>query len=67
MKRPFYRQDDPFCRAREPDDKAWGVDHFYRKLLRVPDSLYSGTARQMADQRIRFVRAYLEQLGHEIG
>ena len=41
---PFYQPEDPFCRSREPDDKQWGIDHFYRKLLRIPDGLHTATA-----------------------
>lgn len=66
MKRPFYAPDDPFCRAREPDDKQWGIDHFYRKLLRIGDGLHTATARAIAAERIAFMRAYLDQLEREI-
>jgi uncharacterized protein len=66
MKRPFYALDDPFCRAREPDDKQWGIDHFYRKLLRIGDGLHTATARAIAGERIAFMRAYLDQLEREL-
>jgi len=66
MKRPFYAPEDPFCRAREPDDKQWGLDHFYRKLLRIGDGLHTATARAIAGERIAFMRAYLDQLEREI-
>jgi len=66
MKRPFYAPDDPFCRAREPNDKEWGIDHFYRKLLRIGDGLHTATARAIAAGRIAFMRAYLDQLEREI-
>jgi uncharacterized protein len=63
---PFYQPDDPFCRQREPDDKCWGLDHFYRKLLRIPDGLHTATARAIASERLRLMKSFLEQLGHEI-
>jgi uncharacterized protein len=66
LKRPFYSDLDPFCDTRAPDDKAWGLDHFYRKLLRIPETLHTPTARRLADGRLVFMRAYLEQLGGEI-
>jgi len=66
MKRPFYALDDPFCRAREPDDKEWGIDHFYKKLLRIGDGLHTATARALAAERIAFMRAYLDQLEREV-
>jgi len=66
MKRPFYAPDDPFCRRRAPDDKQWGIDHFYRKLLRIGDGLHTATARAIAGERIAFMRAYLDQLEREL-
>ncbi len=66
MKRPFYAPDDPFCRAREPDDKQWGIDHFYRKLLRIGDGLHTATARAIAGERIAFMRSFLDQLAREL-
>jgi uncharacterized protein len=64
MMRPFYAPDDPFCRTRTPDDKQWGIDHFYRKLLRI--ELHTETARKIARERMAFLRVYLEQLEREI-
>jgi uncharacterized protein len=66
MGRPFYCSDDPFCTEREPDDKAWGLDHFYRKLLRIPGALHTAKAREMGAERGRFLRDYLEQLAAEV-
>lgn len=66
MKRPFYAPDDPFCEHRAPDDKQWGLDHVYKKLLVIPSILHTQTARAMAEERVRFIRLYLEQLRTEI-
>ena len=66
MKRPFYDPDDPFCQARAPDDKRWTLDHFYKKLLRLPDALHTEAARGMARERAAFIEAFLVQLGREI-
>lgn len=66
MRRPFYEPADPFCRSRAPDDKQWGVDHFFRKLLRIPDGLHTATARAMAADRLRCMEAFLAQLEREI-
>ena len=67
MKRPFYDARDPFCRARQPDDKQFGLDHFYKKLLTIGDGLHTDTARAMAGERMAMMRAYLEQLARELG
>ncbi len=66
MKRPFYAPEDPFCCTRTPDDKQWGLDHFYRKLLRIGDGLHTATARAIATERIAFMRAFLDELAREI-
>lgn len=63
---PFYQLEDPFCHSREPDDKRWGLDHFYRKLLRIPDGLHTATARAIAGDRIRVMETFLAQLRREI-
>ncbi len=66
MKRPFYAPSDPLCRARTPDDKLWGVDHFFTKLLRLPSQLHTQTARTMAEARADTMRAFLAAFGREI-
>lgn len=66
MMRPFYSSSDPFCRERAPDDKQWGIDHCYRKLLRIEEGLHTATAREIARPRAEFLRAYLRQLETEI-
>jgi uncharacterized protein len=67
MKRPFYAPEDPFCRTRAPDDKQWGLDHFYKKLLRIGDGLHTDAARALAVERVRFMGAFLDQLEREVG
>ena len=66
MRSPLYHPDDPFCRSRTPDDKAWGLDHFYRKLLRIPDGLHTRTAQVIAADRLRLMNEFLGQLEREI-
>lgn len=66
MQTSFYSADDPFCRRREPDDRSFGVDHFYRKLLKIPATFHSGAARRMAAPRIAFLEDFLRQLESEI-
>lgn len=67
MKSLFYHPEDPFCRRREPDDRSFAVDHFYRKLLEIPERLHTGTARAMARRRIDFLNTFIEELRDDIG
>jgi uncharacterized protein len=58
---------DPFARGdRLLDDRRFAVDHFYAKLLRLRDRLYTPAARALADQRHAFMQAFLAQLGSEM-
>lgn len=66
MQRPFYNTEDPFCTRRPPEDKLWGIDHFYKKLLKIPDVLHTATAREMASRRVAVMRGYLDALAEEI-
>ncbi|RQW80581.1 MAG: phosphohydrolase, partial [Methanothrix sp.] len=65
--RALYNPDDPFCRAREPEDGLWNLDHFYRKLLKLEAGMHTKTARQMAEKRADVLRRYLLDLEEEIG
>lgn len=67
MQRPFYNPDDPFCHARIADDGAYTLDHFYRKLLRLPETLHTQMARKMAQPRAAFLHVFLSQLAEELG
>lgn len=67
MERPFYHVQDPFCKNRVPDDKEYGLDHVFVKLLRIPDTLHTDVARQLAVRRIEWIQSFLEQLDGELG
>lgn len=67
MKRPFYDFQDPFAQNRELDDKSFAIDHFYRKLLKLGESMHTATAKELASKRINYMKSYLEQVSEEIG
>lgn len=66
MKRPFYSPNDPFCATRAPDDKSWGLDHVFKKLLIVPERLHLGASKRIAAERVTFLRAFVEQMKREV-
>lgn len=66
LARPLYHPTDPFCQQREPDDLSYTIDHFYRKLLKIGQTLHTEAARAEAAQRNAFMQAFLNQLGQEI-
>jgi uncharacterized protein len=64
--RELYHPDDPFCRAREPDDGRWNLDHFYRKLLKLELGMHTESAKKLAVARTAVLRRYLLDLEGEI-
>jgi uncharacterized protein len=66
MRRPFYDEVDPFCRGRAPDDKRFGLDHVFRKLLAIPERLHTAAARALAAPRVEAMKAHLAALEREL-
>jgi len=63
----YFHEDDPFARDRALDDRAYSIDHFYAKLLGLPATFRTEAGRHEAERRAAFLRAFLDQLGTEIG
>lgn len=57
---------DPFCEVREPEDKLYTVDHFYRKLLKLEERFYTESGQAAARRRIGFMREFLSELRAEV-
>jgi len=58
---------DPFARARDRDDTAFAVDHFFEKLLELRGTFRTATGRRLAEERHRFLVDFLEQFADEVG
>jgi len=43
------------------------LDHFYTKLLKLEDGMYTTTGRVLAQQRTTYMRTYLQELKQELG
>ncbi|MFP8968050.1 HD domain-containing protein [Pokkaliibacter sp. CJK22405] len=67
LQRALYALNDPFCQERLPDDKRYGLDHFYTKLLLLEESFKTEAGRQEAKKRTAYMKEYLEELRREIG
>lgn len=63
----YFHPDDPWARERELDDKAYSVDHFAVKLLKLPETMRTEAGRAEAERRAAFLRHTLAELGHELG
>ncbi|NIY92023.1 HD domain-containing protein [Vibrio diazotrophicus] len=66
LNRPLYSSEDSFCSNRMPDDERFTIDHFYKKLLKLEDSMNTLSAREEAKRRTAFMRMYLTQLENEV-
>jgi len=66
LKRPFYNNDDPFCKTRKPDDETWTVDHFYQKLLKLDSLMNTKSGKMEAKKRTKVLKDFLKQLKLEI-
>ena len=64
---PFYNLAEPFPITRSADDRTSIIDHFFTKLLKLADTMQTAAGRAAAQQRARFLKQFLTQLGSEIG
>lgn len=66
LDRPLYAETDAFCDSREPDDSVYSIDHFYKKLLKLAQSMQTETGKKIAEARASYMNLYLEQLRREV-
>ena len=66
LARPLYDPQDPMAERRPPDDTAFALDHFQSKLFTLANTMQTATARQIAEERTNYMRAYLARLKGEI-
>ncbi|WP_195574255.1 HD domain-containing protein [Paenibacillus sp. 1001270B_150601_E10] len=46
-------------------EKSTAINHFYEKLLKLKDKLNTPTAKQLGEERHRYMKGYLEQFKRE--
>ncbi|MEJ2384633.1 MAG: HD domain-containing protein [Xanthomonadales bacterium] len=66
LNRPLLASQDPFCDERTPDDGRYTLDHFYTKLLGLPETMQTAAGRAEAQRRAELMRRYLDDLRAEI-
>lgn len=62
----IYHPDDPRCEQREPDDKAWMIDHFYNKLFKLPGTMQTKAGHQEALRRVAVMEQFIDELVREV-
>lgn len=63
----YTHPDDPWAEARSLDDVAFSVDHFFRKLLGLADTMCTEAGRAEGQRRTAHMRDFLHQLAEELG
>ena len=58
---------DPWAERRDLDDKAFSLDHFERKLLKLAAGMNTKTAKALAISRQQVLLGYLAALREELG
>jgi len=64
--RKFYEPNDPFSKTRKPNDKKWALDHFFKKLLVLENTMNTKTGKIEAKKRTKVLKNYLARLKEEI-
>jgi uncharacterized protein len=63
----FFHSSDPWAKDRPLDDNRYSIDHFYVKLLKLPESMTTKAGRAEAQRRAETMRIFLDRLGEELG
>jgi uncharacterized protein len=63
----YFHAADPWARERDLDDKAYSLDHFFVKLLRLPATMRTEAGRVEATRRARVLIALIDALSEELG
>ncbi len=62
----LYHPDDPGGVNRQLDDRAYGLDHIERKLLKLPGTMNTNSGRAEAARRAQFVERYRDEFLREL-
>jgi uncharacterized protein len=67
MNGEYFDSTDPWAKERALDDARYSIDHFFVKLLKLPESMTTDAGRVEAKRRAETMRVFLERLGEELG
>lgn len=63
----LFDDDDPLAVNRKYDDRRFILDHFHTKILRLPEMMNTEGGRNIAEERIMFIRQFLDRFMEESG
>ncbi|MCE0846525.1 phosphohydrolase [Buttiauxella sp. A2-C1_F] len=64
--RPLFDSEDPLACHRELDDATYALDHFQKKLLKLPDTMQTEAGRALALLNADFLVNYMAKLCAEL-
>lgn len=64
--RALFDTEDPLGRDRQLDDTSWTLDHFQKKLLRLPDTMQTAEGKRLAQHNVAFLVTYMAKLCAEL-
>ena len=64
--RALFDSEDPLGRDRQLDDTSWTLDHFQKKLLRLPDTMQTAEGKRLARHNVAFLVTYMAKLCAEL-
>lgn len=67
MQARYFHPTDPWAKHRELDDKAFSLDHFFTKLLKLPETMNTQAGRMEARKRVLPLQAFIDSLERELG
>ena len=64
--RSLFDSEDPLGRNRPLDDAEWALDHFQKKLLKLPETMQTAEGRRLAEFNASFLVNYMAKLCAEL-
>ncbi|URQ59532.1 phosphohydrolase [Pantoea alhagi] len=64
--RALFDSEDPLGRDRQLDDTSWTLDHFQKKLLRLPETMQTAEGKRLARHNVAFLVTYMAKLCAEL-
>ena len=62
----LFDAEDPFAATRTLNDRAFALDHFQTKLLRLPETMQTDMGRELARHNADFLVQFMAKLGAEL-
>lgn len=63
----LFHEEDPLAQNRELDDKAYALDHFEVKLLKLPKTMQTEMGKAEANKRAAVLLRFMADLRQELG